>query len=176
MDVLDRTKSWGRLEVHKVAAHQDTAELEKGVPKPWSQVTLTEWGNVLADAVVAENRGSGLLATVGPVAGGWHNGESAGRHPTQMRVGWGGRWATGTWKKEVTEHVRLQAHRAHMEQSTARHNEGREEACHAARDWVYSRSLKGAQWGARKARKEIQLLHGYLPTNRQMSRRECEDN
>ena len=65
--MLDRAKSWGRLEVHKVAAHQDTAELEKGVPKPWSQVTLTEWGNVLADAVVAENRGSGLLATVGPV-------------------------------------------------------------------------------------------------------------
>ena len=104
------------------------------------------------------------------------DGKARGCHPTQMRVGWGGRWATGTWKKEVTAHVKLQAHRRHIETSESRHNEGREKPATRHETGRTQATSNGAWWGARKATRDAQIRHGYLPTNRQMSRRERDDS
>ena len=38
----------------KVAAHQDTSNLEDGTVKDPKDISLHEWGNVRADAVVGE--------------------------------------------------------------------------------------------------------------------------
>ena len=94
----------------------------------------------------------------------------------QMRVGWGGRWSTGALATQVAEHAKLQAHRRHLEESTARRNEGQAEGFHANREWACGNPLKGAWWKGGGARREVQMMHGLLPTARQMARRECADS
>ena len=172
--VLDETDAWRNVRVEKVAAHQDTKTQTsgpcKGRVKSNAEISDHEWGNILADEIVGEHHRSGLIAELAqPDARDEGEGRRAA-YPARVRVGWGQRWCHAG-AEAIGDHVKLQHHQRHVEASESRELEGKAEDWMKSRDWARGHNLKAAWYGPRKARRDTQIWHGWLPTRSAMARR-----
>ena len=171
--VLQRTCAVGRVEVVKVTAHQDTKEQKDGTKKRWGNITLHEWGNVRADAVVGDMAQEDMTVEW-DLRDGW-KWATAGTKlngPTCAWIGWGGRDCTGALAEEITEHVQMQIYQRYLEKWNPETLNGNGAKWLSMRDWTRGQHLNGAWWGPRKARRGLQMIHGWLPTRSALAKRE----
>ena len=115
--VLGASDSWHRVQVVKVAAHQDTRIQKdgqyKGKAKPSSAIDMHEWGNIRADKVVEKMRRARIIAScrAGLLQGDWEDDKGGAPGPARVWIGWGELPATG----RISEQVMVEAFKRRLE-------------------------------------------------------------
>ena len=84
--------------------------------------------------------------------------------PSRSFIGWGGRNCTGNIAEEVTEHVQMQIYQRYLEDNEPEMLQGNGKNWLSSRDWLRDNHLEGVWWGPKKARRPLQMVHGWLPT------------
>ena len=92
--------------------------------------------------------------------------------PIQIFIGWGDRNGTGNIAEEVTEHVQMQIYQRYLESNEPEMLQGNGKNWLSSRDWLRGNHLEGAWWGPKKARRPLQMVHGWLPTRGMIAKRE----
>ena len=90
--------------------------------------------------------------------------------PARSFIGGGGR--RSAIAEEITEHVQMQIYQRYLEEKDPEMIHGKGKTWLCSRDWLRGNHLEGAWWGPKKARRPLQMVHGWLPTRGMIAKRE----